>query len=329
MAKAPPCAITVTGLLVAMAPAAASAGTLSLQLENDILGGSDRYYTNGLQLAWRSAAAGLPGPVAWLDRRLDRLLGPGATRWGLALGHSIFTPADTSRRDPDPRDRPYAGYLYGSLALSRSTSQSLSVFELQLGLVGPSALGKEVQNNFHRLLNTETYDGWDQQLRDEPVLAAIGTRSWRVPLGGIAGGLDAELLPAATLSLGTAQTYLGGGAALRIGQGLEADFGPPRIRPALGGSGFFEPAREDGFGWYAFAGAEGRAVARDIFLDGNTWQGSRSVDKRPLVADLQAGLALRWGRFRLAYTHVWRSEEFYGQRGGAQQFSSLSLSMRF
>jgi lipid A 3-O-deacylase len=100
-------------------------GTLSLSVENDSLGGSDRYYTNGLQLAWRSASAALPAPLAGLDRRLDWLLGPGALRWGLALGHSIYTPADTARRNPDPDDRPYAGHLHGAASRPKGASRPL------------------------------------------------------------------------------------------------------------------------------------------------------------------------------------------------------------
>jgi hypothetical protein len=112
----------------------------------------------------------------------------------------------------------------------------------------------------------------------------------------------------------------------RIGDELDADWGPVRIRPALAGSGFFQP-RQD-FGWYVFAGVEGRAVARDIFLDGNTWRDSPSVDKRLFVADAQAGAAVMWRGIRFAYTHVLRSEEFYGQKG-VQSFGSFSASFRF
>lgn len=300
-------------------------GTLTLSVENDSLANSDRYYSNGLQLVWRSPSADLPAPLAWLNERLDFMLGPGALRWGLGLGHNIFTPDNTSLRMPDPRDRPYAGYLYGAAALLRDSGDSLSVLELQLGVVGPSALGEQVQNNFHRLLNTETYAGWRYQLKDEPVGALVTQRIWRMPLGSFSG-VEAEALPSASLSLGTVQTYAGLGGVVRVGQNLASDYGPPRIRPALAGSAFFQPPAE--FGWYVFAGVEGRAVARDIFLDGNTWRDSPSVDKRPLVGDFQVGLAVQWRGIRLAYTQVWRSEEFYGQRGNTQ-FGSVGVSFRF
>lgn len=330
------CAALAAALAAIAAPARAQApappppdpaGTLSLSIENDMLGGTDRYYTNGLQIAWRSPSADLPAPLAWLDRQLDFLQGPGTLRWGLALGHSIFTPEATQARIPDPTDRPYAGYLYGAVSLSRLTATSLSVLEIQAGLVGPSAGGKFVQNGWHSVIGVSPARGWDYQLDDEPVAALILERKWRVPLAGDEL-LGLELLPSLSASLGTVQTYAGAGGVLRLGRNLAADFGPPRIRPALAGSAFFQPQGE-GFGWYVFGGAEARLVARDIFLDGNTWADSRSVDARPVVADLQAGIAVMWHGVRVAYTQVWRSEEFYGQRGGMQQFGSLSASFRF
>lgn len=310
-----------------MPPPPDPAGTLNFAIENDVLAGTDRYYTNGLQIAWRSPSADLPAPLAWLNRQLDFLQGTGELRWGLALGQSIYTPEDTGRRNPDPRDRPYAGYLYGALSLSRVTATSLSVLEIQAGIVGPSAGGEFVQNEWHSLTGVSRARGWDYQLRDEPVVALILERKWRIPvLGNEEFGV--ELLPSLSGSVGNLQTYAAAGGVLRVGRNLAADFGPPRIRPALAGSAFFQPPNDE-FGWYVFGGAEGRAVARDIFLDGNTWADSRSVNSRPLVADFQAGVAVMWRGVRLAYTQVWRTEEFYGQRGGMQQFGSVSVSFRF
>ena len=55
------------------------------------------------------------------------------------------------------------------------------------------------------------------------------------------------------------------------------------------GGGYFR--RKKGFNWYLFAGLEGRAVFRNIFLDGNTFTDSHSVDSKHFVGDIQAGLA--------------------------------------
>ena len=302
-------------------------GTLTFTAENDLFGGgTDRYYSNGVLLSWRSPSANLPAFVAWADSALDIVTGPGNTRWGFSFGQNIYTPQEKYINPPDPRDRPYAAHLYGALSLDRTTAKTLTLAELQFGVVGPSALGEEVQNNYHRLIGVRRLDGWDSQLRDEPTLNLLLERRWRVPTGTL-GGLETEIIPSAVAAAGNVAIYAGGGATARIGRGLDADWGPTRIRPAVAGSAFFQPQRD--FGWYAFAGLDGRFVARDIFLDGNTFRSNTpSVSKRPVVGEARIGAAVFWGGARFSYTQIVRSEEFYGQKG-TQTFGSLSASFRF
>ena len=76
----------------------------------------------------------------------------------------------------------------------------------------------------------------------------------------------------------------------------------------------------------SFASAEGRAVARNIFLDGNTFKDSRSVDKEPFVGDLQWGLVLTWRNFRVSFTDVFRTREFETQKE-SEHYGSICLSM--
>jgi hypothetical protein len=82
------------------------------------------------------------------------------------------------------------------------------------------------------------------------------------------------------------------------------------------------------FGWYVTAGVDGRAIARNIFLDGNTFRDSRSVDKEPFVGDLHWGVVLAWRRVRVSYTHVVRTREFTTQ-GKHDEFGAFSLSTSF
>lgn len=122
-------------------------------------------------------------------------------------------------------------------------------------------------------------------------------------------------------------THAGLGATFRIGAGLpDRDFGPPRIRPSVPGSDFF--TREKKIGWYLFGGGEGRAVMRNIFLDGNTFRDSPSVDKNNFVFDLQGGAALSYDRARLVFTTVLRSPEQEGDEE-LDLFGALTLGVRF
>ena len=111
---------------------------------------------------------------------------------------------------------------------------------------------------------------------------------------------------------------------------LPADYGPPRIRPGLTGSDFFlsDTDTERDFGWYIFAGADGRAVGHNIFLDGNTFAKSQSVPKKTFVGEVEGGVALIIYGVRVTSTEVIRSQEFIGQRG-PDVFGSISASFNF
>ena len=89
------------------------------------------------------------------------------------------------------------------------------------------------------------------------------------------------------------------------------------IRPGYSGSSYFSGQRSGvKFGWDFFAGAQARAVALNIFLDGNTFQDSRSVVKEPVVADLIVGAELfSINGFRFGFSLVARTPEFRKQTG--------------
>lgn len=197
--------------------------------------------------------------------------------------------------------------------------------ELDFGIVGPYALGRQVQNGVHELINTAKSNGWGNQLDNEPGIMLIGERRWRSePMRPF--GLELDVIPHIGGSLGNVMTYAGAGTMVRFGQSLDVDFGPPMIRPSL--SGLAAVDKPVGFAWYLFAGAQGRAVARDIFLDGNTFSDSHSVDKKTFVGDFQIGAAIAIDNARLAVTQVFRTREFKGQRQ-PDRFGAVSLSVRF
>lgn len=310
-------------------PAADPRVALTLTTENDSYSfrKGDRWYTNGIYLGFQSAEDRLPSPMAWLDGRLAELFGPARSRWGISVGQNLYTPIDIRRTVPDRQDRPYAGFLYTEISLDRRTATHLDRFSFQLGLVGPSALGEETQDFVHDVLGDRQARGWRYQIRDEVTFNFQGERTWRLPGGAMpALGLETDVLPTASVALGTAAINAGLGARVRIGSGLENDFGPPRIRPTLGTTGSAPVG--NAFGWYLFAGAGGRVVGRDITLNGNTYRDSASRDPRPFVGDLEAGGALVWRGARLSYTHVWRTKEFVSQ-AGTFQFGSINLTLMF
>ena len=90
----------------------------------------------------------------------------------------------------------------------------------------------------------------------------------------------------------------------------------------------FTPHAGVGLGNILTQASVGLTVLRNIFLDGNTFRNSYSVDKKPFVGDVQGGIAVVMGRSRLAYTHILWIEKFDTQ-DDTDHFGSISLSFIF
>lgn len=301
-------------------------GTWNLIVENDTFTDTDRYYTSGVQLSYLSAPNQLPG---WLQIAADLLPGihnKARLRAGFQWGHSIFTPEDTGTAAFLPDERPYAGWLYGGIAVVAETERHLDTWLLNLGLVGPAALGEEVQNSVHELIGSPEAEGWDNQIENQFAAALIYEHRWRNLWQSDTLGLGIDFNPHIGFSLGNLTTYGNAGATLRFGNDLDRDFGPPRIQPSLPGSGYF--ASRDAFAWYAFIGVDVRAVGYNLLLQADTRRGRNEIDIERLVADAQAGVVVMFRNIRLGYTYVYRTEEFDGQEQ-PDRFGSVSLSFKF
>jgi hypothetical protein len=228
--------------------------------------------------------------------------------------------------NPPRSERPYAGFLYLGVGFVTDNDREQQQLELQLGMVGPASLADRTQIWFHGLINARRPRGWQTQLKNEPGLILTYERSWRGWTSGRLFGLGLDLSPHLGGAIGNIYDYFNAGAALRLGLNLPDDFGPPRIDPSLPGSSFHEPS--DRFSAYLFAGIDGRVIGRNLFLDGNSFVSSRHVAKNPLVGDLEFGWVLAYRRWRVAFTHVFRTKEYHTQPG-VDQFGSVSLSYTF
>ena len=325
------CLLLATSLTTASGaradPPADPASIWTLQDENASITTSrlpDRNYVNGLRLGWTSPTDTLvPGFLADMGHVL---WGDGQQRIAFDLTQSIFTPSDTQDVRPNPHDRPYAGVLTGNFTLLQDSDTWRSVLGLQVGLVGPGAGGEQIQNGFHDLIGQGHNAGWGYQIHNEPVVELLSQRVWRLPIAQFSG-LETDALPDLEVGAGNLRVYGLTGAVVRIGQGLNSDFGVARVRPGMTGSDAFTPTRP--FVWYVFTGLDGQVVTHDITLNGNTFENSAHVSIQPFVAEAELGFAIMFRGLRLSYTQVIQTQEFHGQHGGLHQLGSLALSARF
>jgi hypothetical protein len=307
----------------------------SVYFENDLFNNTDSNYTNGVKysvispdLSPHAQKARLPRKaLEWIHRLpFIRDSGPRFShRAEFSLGQNMYTPQDTSRSELIVDDRPYAGWTYFGLAYHRRAlleegRQFLDSVEIQMGMVGPLSFAEETQTLVHELRGIETAEGWQNQLKNEPGLVIAFERKWLF-FPENHGPLATDAIIHTGGALGNVSTYFNGGLEVRFGLNLPRNFGVSLIRPA--GSTRFTPARKPAI--YLFAAFNGRYVLHDIFLDGNTFTDSHSIDKKAFVADIGAGLSVSYHNLMLTYTSVTRTREFKGQDQN-HDFGSLTLS---
>ncbi|MFN9775737.1 MAG: lipid A deacylase LpxR family protein [Burkholderiales bacterium] len=287
----------------APAPAVAQLRAFEFRLDNDTFvtprREDERWYTSGgfVRFAFDAPADAADARLAaaWCARVVA--CDPGARTLRVAsLVHRIYTPASTGTAGPQPYDRPYGAALAlgaASVVVGERTRQSL---ELQLGTIGPAALGEPVQNGIHAMLGQAKAQGWPWQLRPQ-ALAQVGwsrLASHRLGVPGV------DAVTRTGVLLGTPQTQAELGAMLRFG-GLGA--GPTWPGESIG---VREPS-----GWQVYAGVEARAVARDTLIDGTAFGYDSRVSREPIAGSAFVGASVGPIRdWRLEFTFAVHSVPF-------------------
>jgi hypothetical protein len=293
---------------------------LILNEENDrfIIPATDKHYTQGLHLAllWPDNAVPIAlQPLAFLP---DFGIANATRKHGFAIGQNIYTPVDTETTSLIVTDRPYAGWLYlGLIRETRGTTgrnvPTLDHLELDLGVVGPAALGGKAQNWFHGLVSERTANGWKHQLNGEPAVLLFGERKWLFWESGGGDALNVQLIPKLALKLGNVETSAKLGAIMRFGHNLPDEFGK---------------IFRERYGWYVFSEVDGRGVLRNEFLDGNVFNHSHDVKKEPGIAELHVGAGVVFKGVEFRYTFNYLTREFQLQ-DKYDAYGSLDFICRF
>lgn len=309
---------------------------INIRIDNDMLGGAqqDQGYTNGALLTLVSPNLQdytddpcLPRLARWMNRRLERLH-PGEFQQQnmiFSFGQALYTPTDNTRADLIRDDRPYAAALMVNFGYNARNGNHLRTTQLALGMIGPSAQGKQVQDAVHDALGDDKFLGWRNQLHDEPVFKLLHERMQRWPAEGNSAGWGWDAISHWGGAIGNLATYANVGGEVRFGWKLPDDFGSSPMRPAGENTAPTRRGRAEGWSTHLFVTSDARWVVRDITLDGNTFRSSHSVDKRSFVGDLGYGVAVMRGKWKFALARYHRSREFDGQKE-TPVFGSFTVS---
>jgi lipid A 3-O-deacylase len=315
--------------------------------ENDYFGRdrihTDRWYTNGMHYAWSyRRGQAIAAPFRWVREFGREYLGiESDTRGGEPtaagfIGHNIYTPKDIEVTTQQIHDRPYAGQLtfgIGSFAYRGDWHKAL---ELRIGVVGPAALGGEVQRTFHKIIKDDPPLGWHLQVRPRPVIQAslMATKRFR----------DLPVLPAwaalhwhGRATVGSIKNVLATGATLVAGE-RDRVFGAPDE------GDFFAVDFNQRANYFPrdsfmrrvtfFAQVQAAAVGSNYLIEGKTYGPRPQIELKHGTWMAAIGASIRLSNaWRLDYRVKRRSSEFLsafpGSNDKMHSYGEVRLSKDF
>lgn len=263
---------------------------------NDFIYQTDYYYTNGF-------AFEVIGP--WAEANpINLILIQGSNKnldqFGVTLVQDLFTPQERYNVEEQLKvDRPFAAYLlFGFIKKSFDPGRKIKITsELQIGVLGPAALGEQTQNGIHNMLPTSSrINGWENQISNSLAIdyavefyKSLFKLNWFDFSGAVKG------------KLGIPFTHAEIGGAIRMGW---FDLYPQG----------FEMLSQNIWTVYFFAEVFGKAVGYNATLQGGLFSTSTyTLDKiNRFVGSYRLGVSVTYKLFTFEIATTYNTPEFPG-----------------
>lgn len=317
------------GLAAFITPASADTDWVSLIWHNDLFVGEDGGgYTNGGYISWYDISDTKPDGFQppWLVRPfLGWLIDDNGDDFevsGHTIGQSMVTPKDISKAVPERNDAPYAGLLFWRSAYISVNDRRADSVSVTVGIVGPSSGAEEAQKFIHRVTGSTKPQGWDYQIKDEPVGQIERASVWRLGPEVTSEAPSTDLLVVGGIALGNLESAAGGALIARYGTKLDRSFSTAN---QLVGR-VSNPMAVNG-GWNVYLGVGANYVYNQIFISGSGIRSGPSTDLRRDQYALFGGLSYSWRRVSLTASLVANSE-MDTLAGARQRFGSMSVAWK-
>lgn len=314
-----------------LTPFAGEEKTFTLQEEDDSLVkpslASDRGYTNGTRMLW----SWIPAEGSELDKLGTILCGRDKSKKcdravTAGIGQNMYTPEYLLSTRPIRGDRPYGGWLYGTLMFDATRLTTNDHVELYAGVIGRDSHAADAQIFVHKHVTPGAPDplGWKTQIGEWAAFLATYERRVKLLPRHVPDGRPEwfDLSPAIGAAAGN--VFINGSVSVtaRLGYNL-----PPQFINSIKSAPFSAPMHIDDLSpeqvmqrrleqkqkepdWdaYVYVVANASYAARNVFIDAEDNQ--YLIKRRPEVREHRAGATFRVHHFRFAYQQTWRSSEF-------------------
>lgn len=252
----------------------------------------DRYYTSGIFLSYR-----------YIAKNENENLEKKIFEW--QVGHEMYTPNKAIVKTIDKHDRPFAAYLYGSFGIKKvyKNNRILNT-TLQLGVIGPNAYGKELQDFIHDIYGFEKAIGWKHQIK-----SAFGL-NLNVDYNSVLSSKNSfDISWINSARLGTVYTNISSGVYIRIGLNpLQKMINSIAFNTNLNDENTnFKREIESFF----FIKPTLRYSLYDATIEGSFLNKDSEVTKElvPLVFNVELGVKFTLNRFNFGYTYLYNTNK--------------------
>lgn len=288
----------------AQSPTRAYRQEVSFALDNDVILFIDRYYSAGHHFSYRTL---LPSKSS--TARNQHLL-------SVNLGNAIFTSRKIRFANTMNMDRPYAGYYYGALSISRLTNHAVQSWDAEVGVVGEQTGISQLHTWWHEKTGFQEPRGWRWQIANE-VVFNLNYRFQKAYL--LAPHLD--VVTSSTVSAGTASNKINQQVTFRFARFR------PLSQSVFTNSTLAYTSNSTHTEAFFFIGGGADYVISNIFLEGSLFSNNPSqftVDAATWVFRGQAGFM--YSQKRNSFQVVMNGLTREMQRGTAHGYMRLAFA---
>lgn len=276
---------------------------------------TDRYYSNGFIIDYN-----------WLSKKTSATVSKSINR--IEFAHKVYNPIINNYSLDNVlmhMDRPYAGWLSGSYGATKIyNKQHVLQYNATVGIMGPGALGEQIQNGWHKLIGLYKVYGWNRQLKNE--FGFNLSAEYYHSLIQSAPQKNISLHAVSKASLGNTFTNVAAGMLLK--------------------TGWLNTESESGY-WSGNLGASSKIFRMNEFIfflepvlqyqaynatvQGGLFRSDKGVFTSgivPLVFQTKTGVMFTGNRFGLRWYYTFRSKEATKMKKG-EHWGSIGATLRF
>ncbi|HEV7781797.1 MAG TPA: lipid A deacylase LpxR family protein [Chitinophagaceae bacterium] len=281
---------------------------LRIHYDNDLFTNTDHYYTQGIAVEWVH-----PVFQKSLLHKLLLTTKDSSAQYGAGFNLFGYTPTSISNDEILYGDRPFEGNMSLKLfAISTNKKRDLRLASaLHLGVIGPAALGEEIQTNIHRWTGNKLPKGWQHQVRNDLILDyQLNTeKKWISSKAFILNGM-------AAIRAGTLNDKLAAGINFMTGQ-----FNDP-----------FERQQKKKTAFFLFGQSQVNLIGYDATMQGGLFNHKSpytisSADISRVTIQASAGIVLNIQKLWFRYSQSFITKEF--RTGGNHRWGGLAAGLSF